>query len=84
LTIIESNHAAGIASLDLFVVRTISFKLLHGLVILGHLRRWLIRVSVTTNRPPKWFAGQVTEAFPLDEAPGHLLSGPGRLIRPGL
>ena len=27
------NHAAGIASLDLFVVRTISFKLLYGLVI---------------------------------------------------
>jgi hypothetical protein len=39
LTIIECKHAAGIASLDLFVVRTISFKLLHGLVILGHLRR---------------------------------------------
>ncbi len=35
------NHAAGIASLDLFVVRTISFKLLYGLVILGHLRRRL-------------------------------------------
>ena len=45
------NHAAGIASLDLFVVRTISFKLLYGLVILGHLRRKLIRVSVTTIRP---------------------------------
>ncbi|MEY2606220.1 MAG: putative transposase [Verrucomicrobiota bacterium] len=28
------NHAAAIASLDLFVVRTISFKLLYGLVIL--------------------------------------------------
>ena len=26
------NHAAGIASIDLFVVRTISFKLLYGLV----------------------------------------------------
>jgi hypothetical protein len=25
------NHAAGIASLDLFVIRTISFKLLYGL-----------------------------------------------------
>ena len=43
------NHAAGIASLYLFVVRTISLKLLYGLVILGHLRRRLIRVSVTTN-----------------------------------
>src|SRR6202795_5203438 len=33
------NHAAGIASLDLFVVRPISFKLLYGLVILRHARR---------------------------------------------
>lgn len=31
------NHAAGIASLDLFVVRTISFKLLFSLAILDHL-----------------------------------------------
>jgi hypothetical protein len=28
-----SNYVAGIASLDLFVVRTLSFKLLYGLVI---------------------------------------------------
>src|ERR1700694_5176054 len=43
------NHAAGIASLDLFVVRTISFKLLYGLVILRHARRRLVIVSVSTN-----------------------------------
>jgi hypothetical protein len=46
---LRRNHAAGIASLDLFMVRTISFKLLYGLVILGHLRRRLIQVSVTTQ-----------------------------------
>jgi hypothetical protein len=67
------NHAAGIASLDLFVVRTISFKLLYGLVILGHLRSRLIRVSVTTNPTAEWIAGQVTEAFPRGEAPPHLI-----------
>jgi hypothetical protein len=67
------NHAAGIASLDLFVVRTISFKLLYGLVILGHLRRRLIRISVTANPTAQWIAGQVTEAFPWDEAPRYLL-----------
>jgi len=33
------NHSAGIASIDLFVVRTISFKLLYDLVILRHARR---------------------------------------------
>jgi hypothetical protein len=55
------------------VARTISFKLLYGLVILGHLRRRLIRVSVTTNPTAEWIAAQVTEAFPWNEAPRHLL-----------
>src|SRR6202158_3694654 len=67
------NHAAGIASLDLFVVRTISFKLLYGFVILRHARRRLVMVSVTTNPTAEWIAGQVTDAFPWDEAPSHLI-----------
>ena len=67
------NHAAGIASLDLFVVRTISFKLLYGLVILRHARRRLVTISVTSNPTAAWLAGQVTDAFPWDEAPSHLV-----------
>jgi hypothetical protein len=67
------NHAAGIASLDLFVVRTISFKLLYGLVILRHARRQLVTIAVTANPTAQWIAGQVTDAFPWDEAPRHLL-----------
>ncbi len=67
------NHAAGIASIDLFVVRTISFKLLYGLVILRHARRRLVTISVTSNPTAEWVAGQVTDAFPLDEALRHLI-----------
>jgi hypothetical protein len=67
------NHAAGIASLDLFVVRTISFKLLYCLVILRHARRRLVSISVTNNPAAEWIAGQVTDAFPWDEAPRHLI-----------
>ena len=67
------NHAAGIAALDLFVVRTISFKLLYGLVVLSHARRRLLRIAVTSNPTAEWIAGQVTEAFPWNEAPKHLL-----------
>jgi hypothetical protein len=65
------NHAAEISSIDLFVVRTISFKLLYGLVILRHARRRLATVSVTSNPTAEWIAGQVTDAFPWDEAPPH-------------
>ena len=67
------NQAAGIAAVDLFVVRTISFKLLYGLVILRHTRRELVRIAVTSNPTAEWIAGQVTEAFPWEEAPRHLI-----------
>ena len=67
------NHAAGIASLDLFVVRTISFKLLYGLVILRHARRRLVAISVTSNPTADSMAGQVTDAFLWDEAPRYLI-----------
>src|SRR5246500_2107062 len=67
------NHIEGIASLDLFVVRTISFKLLYALVILRHTRRRLVTISVTSNPTAEWIAGQVTDAFPWDEAPSHLI-----------
>jgi len=78
------NHAAGIASLDLFVVRTISFKLLYGLVILRHARRRLVTISVTANPTAEWIAGQVTDAFPWDEPPRHLIRDRERGLRPGL
>jgi transposase InsO family protein len=55
------------------VVRTISFKLLYGLVILRHARRRLVTITVTSNPTAEWIAGQVTDAFPWDEAPRHLI-----------
>src|SRR5713226_3815381 len=67
------NHVVGIASLALLVVRTISFKLLYGLVILRHARRRLVTICVTSNPTAACLAGQVTDAFPWDEAPHHLL-----------
>src|SRR6202049_4452068 len=41
------NHADGIASMDLFVVPTISFRLLYGLLLLQHDRRKIIWLGVT-------------------------------------
>jgi len=46
------NHSAGIASIDLFVVRTISFKLLYGLVILRHVRRRLVSIRSIYGSDP--------------------------------
>jgi transposase InsO family protein len=67
------NHVAGIASIDLFVVRTISFRLLYSIVILRYARRRLVAVSVTSNPSAEWIAGQVSDAFPWDQAPQHLI-----------
>jgi hypothetical protein len=43
------NHADGIASMDLFVVTTISFRLLYGLLILQHNRRQILWLGVTAH-----------------------------------
>jgi transposase InsO family protein len=67
------NHAPGIAAIDLFVVPTIGFKLLYGLVILRLERRLLVLVNVTANPTAEWVARQITEAFPWDQAPRYLL-----------
>jgi hypothetical protein len=63
-------------------VRTISFKVLYGLVILGHGRRRLPGVGVTSNPTAEWIAGQVTEAFPWDEAPRYLIRDNDRAFDP--
>ena len=67
------NHAAGIAAMDFLVVPTIGFKLLFVLVILRHQRRRLISLTVTTNPTAEWIAHQITDAFPWNEAPAHLI-----------
>ena len=67
------NHTAHIAGVDLFVVPTIGFKVLYGLVILRLERRRLVWTDVTANPTAEWIARQITEAFPWDEAPRYLI-----------
>ena len=55
------------------MVRMISFKLLYCSVILRHTRRRLVAISITFNPTAEWIAGHVTDAFPWDEAPRHLV-----------
>jgi transposase InsO family protein len=67
------NHMAGIAAIDFLVVPTINFRLLFVLVILRHQRRRLISLSVTDHPTAEWIAQQITEAFPWDEVPDHII-----------
>ncbi len=66
-------HTAHIAAVDLFVIPTIGFKLLYGLVILRLERRRLVWINVTAHPTAEWIARQITEAFPWDEAPRYLI-----------
>ena len=67
------NNADGIASIDLFVVPTISFGLLYGLLILRHDRRRTLWLGVTANPTAEWVARQVTEACGWDLMPNYLI-----------
>jgi hypothetical protein len=67
------NHAAGHRFAGSVRRTHVSFKLLYGLVILRHARGRPVAISVITNPTAEWTAGQVTDAFPWDEAPSHLI-----------
>jgi transposase InsO family protein len=67
------NHAPDIAAIALFVVPTISFGLLYGLVVIRIARRNLVWVNVTAHPTAEWVAQQLTESFPWQEAPLHLI-----------
>src|ERR1700730_10770781 len=68
-----NNHADGIAAMDLFVVPTISFRLLYGLLIMGHGRRQILRFGVTSHPSAEWIANQLTEACGWEQVPRYLI-----------
>jgi transposase InsO family protein len=68
-----SNHADGIAAVDLFVLPTIAFRILYCLVIIRHGRRIWLSLDVTENPTAEWISRQITEAFPRDHAPRYLI-----------
>ena len=67
------NHADGIAAMDLFVVPTISFRLLFGLLILRHDRRHILWAGVTAHPTAEWIARQLSEACGWEQAPQYLI-----------
>ena len=58
---------------DLFVVPTVTFRLLFVLVILAHNRQRIVHVAVTEHPTAAWTAQQLRNAFPENESPRYLL-----------
>jgi hypothetical protein len=65
------NHADGVASMDLFVVPTISFRLLYGFLILHLGCREILWIATTVQPNAERLARQLTEAFGWEEAPRY-------------
>jgi hypothetical protein len=68
-----TNHASQIMAADLFVVPTVSFRLLFVLIMLAHDRRQLVHVAVTAHPTTSWTAQQLRNAFSEHDAPRYLL-----------
>src|SRR5436305_8740794 len=67
------NHVDGIASMDLFMVPTASFRLLYGLLILQHGRRQIMWLGVTAHPTAEWITRQLAEAYGWKEAPQYIV-----------
>ena len=59
--------------MDLFVVPTLSFRLLYGLLILKHGRRQILWLGMTAHPTPEWIARQLTEACGWEKVPRYIL-----------
>jgi putative transposase len=67
------NHFADLASVDFFVVPTVTFRILFVFVVLLQHRRQVVHFNVTDSPTAAWTAQQIVEAFPEDSAPRYLL-----------
>jgi putative transposase len=67
------HYRQELASLDCFVVPTVTCRVLFVLVILAHERRRVVHFNVTDYPTAVWTAQQMVEAFPWHEAPRYLL-----------
>jgi putative transposase len=67
------NHAGQIAAIDFFTVRTVTFNVLYGFVVLLHDRRRVVHFNVTAHPTALWNAQQIIEAFPEETAPRFVL-----------
>jgi hypothetical protein len=55
------------------VVPTILFRLLYGLLIMGHGRRQVLWFGVTSHPTAEWIANQLTEACGWEQVPRYLI-----------
>ena len=68
-----ANHADDLASIDLFVVPTATFRVLYAFIVLRHERCRVVHFDVTSHPTAAWLGQQLVEAFPWETAPQCLI-----------
>ena len=66
-------HQEGIAAIDFFTVTTVTFQVLHVLVVFHHHRRKILHWAVSQQPTEGWLRQQFREAFPYDTTPKYLI-----------
>src|SRR5258708_7243937 len=65
------NHIGSLASIDFFVVPTVTFRVQYGFVVLRHNRRQVVHFNVTSRPTPGSVAQLLRHAFASDQAPRY-------------
>ena len=76
------NHVTQLASVDFFVVPTLTCRVLFVFLVLAHDRRHIVHVNVTGHPTAAWTAQQIRNAFPWETAPRYLLRDRDRVYGP--
>ena len=67
------NHRDQIAAMDLFVVPTITFRLVYGFFVIHHDRRQVLHTNVTEHPTAAWVIQQLREAFSWETTAKYLI-----------
>jgi transposase InsO family protein len=76
------NHRDAIAAMDLFVVPTITFRLVYGFFVIHHDRRRVLHANVTEHPTAAWVTQQLREAFPWEATAKYLVFDRDSIFNP--
>jgi transposase InsO family protein len=67
------NHMHDAAAIDMFVVISMSFRLLYAMIIIGLNRRKIVHFSTTDHPTQEWLSNEISQAFSKNPKPKYLI-----------
>jgi len=67
------NHMHDAAAIDMFVVISMSFRLLYAMIIIRLDRRKILHVSTTEHPTQEWLSEEISQAFAKNQKPKYLI-----------